>query len=286
MRTFRFKANEGQDTYLSINFTPPAGTLQARVIATNSSGSSTTLSSAVTINGSKFDVTIPASYVVYSNFPAKFEVQLKVDSGNWYTDVEAYGYIVTAAVPPSQVIGDVSTADSVIQSLLSNPTSGTKTALTTLVETAADDAVEQAVETHTPGIELASSSRTSNFTTTNTVNTNAAGNITSVSITVVGNGRPVDLRFHCPSVYHTVANTVISAVIMTDNNLLNTNNQIGATVSPLTTSGPSMTIVRRTAALVQGQSYTFTARTWASAAGTTTFVGATYCPIQLTATST
>lgn len=154
-----------------------------------------------------------------------------------------------------------------------------------VIDLQVDAAVEQAVQDHTPGLELGYASRTSNFTTTNTVSTNAAGNITSISVTVVGTGRPVDVRFHCPSVYHSVANTGVSVVLIRDGNTTGADNQIGAVLSQSTTTGPSLTITRRTATLTAGVSYNFIARAWGSAAGTCTLVGASFCPIELSVTS-
>lgn len=98
MRTYRFKINEATTKTLNIGFTPPAGTLAARCVATNSSGNSTTLAGAVVINGSNLEVTIPNTYATYGNFPAKFEIQLQVNGGAWYTEVEAYGGLVSAPV--------------------------------------------------------------------------------------------------------------------------------------------------------------------------------------------
>ena len=283
MRTYRFKINEGVAKSINISFTPPVGTLTARCVATNSSGNSQTLSGAVVINGSTLEVTIPSEYAVYANFPSKFEIQLQVDGGAWYTDVEAYGYLIAAPVPASDVIGDVSSADAVIQSLLSSPTSGTKTAIDTLVDTAADDAVELAVETHTPGIELGSSSRTSTFTTTNTTAGNGSlGILTSLSVTVVGTGRPAMVSFYAPAVYHSVANTFVAVSINTGNPLAASNAQLGSIASTLTNNGPSLRVTLRTGTLTLGQSYTFQANVWGTAAGTSTLVAAAYCPIQLT----
>lgn len=145
--------------------------------------------------------------------------------------------------------------------------------------------VEQAVQDHTPGIELGYFQRASNFTTTNTSSSSTAGNITGMSVTIVGQGRPVDLRFHCCSVYHSVANTPVSAVIIRDGNLTGADNQIGGVISQSTTTGPSLMMTRRTNTLTLGVSYTFTVRVWSSAAGTATLVGAAYCPIELTITS-
>lgn len=147
------------------------------------------------------------------------------------------------------------------------------------------DAVAAAVEGHTPGIDLGSAVRTTNFTTTAAASSDAAGTLPGFSVTVVGKGRPVDLRFHCASVRHSVANTAVSVVLIRDGNVTGADNQIGAVKSASTTDGPSLTIVRRTGVLLDGVSYTFTARAWGAVAGTCTLVGASFCPIQMTATA-
>lgn len=149
----------------------------------------------------------------------------------------------------------------------------------------ADLAVEQAVQDHTPGIELGSVQRTANFTTTNTVSTSTAGDIPSFSIAVVGEGRPVDLRFHAPAVYHSVANTIVFASIVANGSVAGANSQLGGTFSPLTNNGPSLSITHRTGVLTDGVTYTFTLRIWGAVAGTCTLVAAGYCPIEFTATS-
>lgn len=146
------------------------------------------------------------------------------------------------------------------------------------------EVVEQAVQDHTPGIELGYASRTSSITSTATTSTGATA-LVGLSVTVTGQGRPVDLRFFCPSIYHTTANAGVSVVIVRDGNVTGGDNQIGARFSPVTTTGPSLSITRRTATLVDGVSYTFTVRAWGTVAGTCTLVGAPFCPIELTVTS-
>lgn len=107
MRTYRFKINEGASKTLVINFTPPVGTLATRCIATNSTGSSTTLTGAVVVNGANLEFTVPSSYATYGNFPAKFEIQLQVNGGSWYTEVEAYGGLVSTTVDNSETVSSL-----------------------------------------------------------------------------------------------------------------------------------------------------------------------------------
>jgi hypothetical protein len=144
--------------------------------------------------------------------------------------------------------------------------------------------VEQAVQDHTPGIELGYASRTSNITSTATTAAGATA-LTGLSVTVTGQGRPVDLRFHCAAVYHSVANTLVSIVIVRDGNVTGADNQMGAVASASTSTGPSLAVARRTATLVAGTPYTFTVRAWGAAAGTCTLVSAAYCPTELVVTS-
>lgn len=145
--------------------------------------------------------------------------------------------------------------------------------------------VQQEVESHTPGIELGSVTRTSNATSTTVLSTNTAGDIGGLSLTITGQGRPVDVRFFAPGVYHSVANAMVSVILICNNNVTDTNNQIGTENSPLTNNGPSMQITRRTGVLTAGVSYTFKVRLWGAVAGTSTLVGASFCPIELTITS-
>lgn len=147
-----------------------------------------------------------------------------------------------------------------------------------------DTLVEQAVQDHTPGVELGQAARTSSITSTATTAAGASA-LTGLSVTVVGQGRPVDVRFYTAALYHSVANTAVSLIIVKDGNATGTDNQIGTAFSPSTTTGPSVCITRRTATLTDGVSYTFTVRAWGGAAGTTTVVGASFCPAELVVTS-
>ena len=162
----------------------------------------------------------------------------------------------------------------------STPTVAEVSGATALVSTL----VDQAVQDQAPGIELGYASRTSSITSTATTAAGATA-LTGLSVTIVGQGRPVDVRFHCAAVYHSVANTLVSIVIVRDGNVTGADNQMGAVASPVTTTGPSLAVSRRTGTLVAGTSYTFTVRAWGAAAGTCTLVSAAYCPTELVVTS-
>lgn len=150
---------------------------------------------------------------------------------------------------------------------------------------AIDTAITQAVQNHTPGIELGAQRRNSNFTTTNTDATNSVGNIPAFSIDVVGKGRPVELRFYASTVYHSVANSAVIVSIVCNDNVLDINSQLGARLSPSTTTGPSLEVTHRTDVLTNGVTYNFKARVFGSVAGTCTLVAAGYCPLEFNATS-
>lgn len=146
--------------------------------------------------------------------------------------------------------------------------------------------VEQAVQDHTPGIELGIASRTSAFTTTNTTAGNGAlGLIPGLTVTVTGAGRPVDVRFTAPAVYHSVANTFVGVSINAGNPLAATNATFASSQSTSTSNGNGLEATLRTATLNNGQSYTFQVNVWGAAAGTCTLAAAAYGPIQLTVTS-
>ena len=159
-------------------------------------------------------------------------------------------------------------------------------AVQTAVQSAVPPAVAEAVEAHTPGMELGYASRTSTFTTTNITPGNIAGQIPGLSITLVGQGRPIDLRFTAGGVWHSVANAAVSVFISQSVPAgVLTNNILGATRSTLTNSGPSLEISRRTAPLTVGVTYTFIVVVSGAVAGTSSMFGATYSPIEFVATS-
>lgn len=146
--------------------------------------------------------------------------------------------------------------------------------------------VLQEVQDHTPGIDLGTASRTSAFTTTNTTAGNGSlGLITGLTVTITGTGRPVDVRFTAPAVYHSVANTFVGVSINAGNPLAATNATFASSQSTLTNNGNGLEATLRTPALNVGQSYTFQVNVWGGAAGTCTLAAAAYGPIQLAVTS-
>lgn len=93
MRTYRFSLPAGSSKTLPISFTRPSGTVNARVIATDATGATETLSDAATLSANSIALTIPSSYVTTSRFPAKFVVEIQIDGGAWKPEVEARGVL-------------------------------------------------------------------------------------------------------------------------------------------------------------------------------------------------
>jgi hypothetical protein len=135
------------------------------------------------------------------------------------------------------------------------------------------------------GANLGSSKRTTTATTSNT-STASTTPITGISITVVGKGKPVDVRFFASQGYHSVANTlVIPYLIVNGVALPATTGQSGVTQSTLTTSGPSVFFVASNIVLTDGVSYTFEVGLAGGAAGTTALFAATNSPMTLDVTA-
>lgn len=149
------------------------------------------------------------------------------------------------------------------------------------------DAVEQAVEQHTPGIDLGSKSYDTTFTTTNTDLFSTAGDIAAIAISVVGQGRPIDVEFFAPKVQHSVAGESVNVSITVDGSPFSVYGSTLATVQ--TPAGlddsPGLYARRRTLALLDGVTYVFGARIYGSAAGTCSLYGASFGPIELNVTS-
>ena len=145
-----------------------------------------------------------------------------------------------------------------------------------------DDLVDEAVLGSGIGAELGYASRVSNFTTVAVASTDAANaTIPSFSLSVVGQGRPVELGLRLPSVYHSVANTNVNATFVIDGNPASTSGSLGGASSPSTSVGSTLVIGRRTPPLTIGQTYTITARVWGQAAGTATCLGGAFYPIEM-----
>lgn len=132
-----------------------------------------------------------------------------------------------------------------------------------------------------PGLEIGYAERATPFTSTQ-VAANAAGAITSLSITVVGTGRAVDVRFACPAVWAATANKQILATLGVTGTY---GGVTGVRYSPATTFGPSLEFTRRLV-LTAGVSYTFTVAVYGEAtSGTVTAWASATFPTTLSVTN-
>lgn len=133
-----------------------------------------------------------------------------------------------------------------------------------------------------PGLEIGYAERTTSATSTQTV-PNATGTISGLSVTVVGSGRAVDIRFACALSWASVANKQVFTSLMVNGGAT------GAACSEnsvLTNTGPGQDFTRRMV-LTDGVSYTFTVALYtevASGATVTAFANATY-PMALSVTN-
>lgn len=190
--------------------------------------------------------------------PAAFEIEVPV--------VGSLNLATVVPVTSPEPLPAVAVGDSFMAARVADATSATRAAV--------DAVVEQAVESHTPGIELGYAERATTFTST----TNAA--ITTLSITVTGTGRPIEVTFFCTRVWHSVANTLVAARIRKDSVIM----QEGSIISPLTTAGPSL-LVRHIETLGVGVQATYDVQVFQGAAGTMTFSAASNTKMLLTAVS-
>lgn len=137
---------------------------------------------------------------------------------------------------------------------------GLETALDDRVTEAEVDAlVQQALEDHTPGIELGYAERTTAY---------SAGNsdISGLSVTVTGQGRPVDVEFYCSTAYHSVTGSLIRADIKSNGTIVNS----WFDVTSSTAAGRTCKVKQRLV-LTDGASYTFTIGVFQGTAGTMTW---------------
>jgi hypothetical protein len=150
--------------------------------------------------------------------------------------------------------------------------------LSGLTAAGVDAAVAQAVEDHTPGIELGYSERTSNYAAA------AGGTITGLSLTVTGQGRPVDIEFRCKGVFHSAYPTTAALI---DTTIVDASaNIIGSSRIQVwsASDGPAVYIKARKV-LTADVEYVFTVNVSQNTAGTHTFIGSAARPIYLMATS-
>lgn len=142
-----------------------------------------------------------------------------------------------------------------------------------VTEAEVDTIVQQAVEDHTPGIELGYAERFTTYTGGNS-------DITGLSITVVGQGRPVDVEFYCPTALHSVSGSLIRADIKSNGTIIETAFDITTN-----TSFGRHIYAKRRIVLTNGVSYTFTVGVFQGTAGTMTWYADANRPIWLSAVS-
>jgi hypothetical protein len=142
------------------------------------------------------------------------------------------------------------------------------------------------IEQYAIGQEMDYSERIISFTTTNTVFGSVAGaaKIGGILCEVTGLGRPVDIEFFAPNIYHSVANTLVQYYLIVDGASFTTNGQIGAAFSPSITIGPDG-IMKRRIVLDEGVDYTFEVGVSGAAAGTCTLDANAAAQISLAVTA-
>jgi hypothetical protein len=132
-----------------------------------------------------------------------------------------------------------------------------------------------------PGLEVGYAERTTSATSAQTA-PNATGTISGLSVTVVGTGRPVDIRFGASLSWNSVANKNVFASLMVNGGATGA---AAADSSPATNTGPRLEFTRRMV-LTNGVSYTFTVALYTEAGGgtVTAFANSTY-PMSLSVTN-
>lgn len=133
-----------------------------------------------------------------------------------------------------------------------------------------------------PGSEQGASVKTNTYTTTATTIT--ATPITGLSVTVVGQGRWVDVEFICGSVYHSVAGTRVTAHLLINGQASQAGSSAASVSSPVNNNGVTL-VLRQRIFLTAGVSYTFEIGAFGAAAGTCNFVAVATVPMQLTVTN-
>lgn len=148
--------------------------------------------------------------------------------------------------------------------------------------TEVDNAVADAASVQMAGLELAYAESTVDFTSTDNATLNTR--ITGMVFDIVGRGRPVEIKFFCPDVFHSVTEGPITFFLVVDDLPLNTTGQIVTAITPGTTAGePS--IMERRLVLADGVSYNFKVGMFLQVAGTGHAKGDPSAPMYLTATS-
>lgn len=207
------------------------------------------------------------------------------DDGQWAwkvtTKVGTETFTDYKAVPAS---GPVDYDDLVdVDPVTLAPTATLEDTFWTTLTSNVTEAVENAVEAHTPGMELGYAERvTPGSTTQIAANSNAL--IAGLVVTVVGQGRPVLIQFTCQGIYHSVANTGVTGYLEVNGSVTLPQCQSATVSSPSTSSGRTMNINRRTI-LANGVSYTIKVGIFGTAAGTSIATAATFAAMQLSVIS-
>lgn len=145
----------------------------------------------------------------------------------------------------------VQATDPRIAAVLADPASVSGEMINTTVETQ----VAEAVEGLAPGIQLAYKEMAYGASGTEVYPT--AFNLPPLTLTVVGQGRPVEIEFYVPALYHSVANGGCFGAIfsqITGGSIVY--EQVIEHYSPKTDRGPALT-VKKTKTLVADTEYTF-----------------------------
>lgn len=135
--------------------------------------------------------------------------------------------------------------------------------------------------------EMGYAERTTNFTTTNTAYGSTAGTslVGGLSVTVVGEGRPVDLEVVAIVQTTTAAPARVGMYFLTNGGTTDPGGGHLATVAPGTTNvGVTLNMRKRTPVLTNGVSYTFTVGLYGSAAGTHQVTASSAIPAFLSVT--
>ena len=151
---------------------------------------------------------------------------------------------------------------------------GLETALDDKVDAAeVDTLVQQAVEDHAPGIELGYAERFTSY---------VAGNsdMTGMSITVEGQGRPVDVEFFCSAVHHSTVGSLVRVDIKRNGTII----ESAADITSNASFGRHLYGKRRIP-LTDGVSYTFTVGVFQGSAGSMTWYADATRPIWLSVVS-
>lgn len=146
-------------------------------------------------------------------------------------------------------------------------TAANETQVPPLVEALVPGEVADAVDGHVPGSSLGYVERASSYVVTNVAPALAAS--TAMGLTVTGAGRPVELEFYVPEIYHSVVGTrVVIGIAYQRDSIYQGNLRYVSKRSYSDTEGDQM-IVKSQLMLTSGHEYFFYPVFGAFAAGTT-----------------